>query len=176
MQPKVNHFIFNNLDPLMRRSDAEDAVIPKLREFEVSLWKAGTFLEKSGRSFRVERVPLCYMIDFAHYSTETRKIVKEEERLIHFLDQKETFQQQNFYHQKAEVCKICTLNPICAGLYELGRFYDASELSPLFVNPRSVVEAVLGRNIPDDRYEALMARIKMHMHPSDRNSHRTGER
>jgi len=169
-QPAVNHFIFNNLDPLMRRSDAEDAVIPKLREFEISLWKAGHYLENAGRSFRVERVPLCYMTDFAHYSTETRKIVKEEERLIHFLDQKETFQQQNFYHHKADICNICTLNPICAGLYELGRFYDPAELSPLFINPKTVVDAVLGHSLPDDQYAHLMERISLHMHPGDWNS------
>ena len=44
------------------------------------------FLHKEGRTFRVERVPLCYMTEFAHCSTETRKIVKGEERVGDKLD------------------------------------------------------------------------------------------
>jgi hypothetical protein len=46
--------------------------------FEISLaqWslhRALKLLHQSGRTFRVEKVPLCYMGDFAWASTETRK-------------------------------------------------------------------------------------------------------
>ncbi len=157
--PAVNHIVFNCLDPLMRRTGAEDKVIPKLWEFEVSLAKALNHLSHCDLTFRVERLPLCYMADWAHCSTETRKIVKEEERLIHFLDQKETFHQTTFYHEKGEVCKSCTLDPICAGLYQMNNFYSESELSPLFIDPRPIVEYCLERKLDDKEYEKLMSRI-----------------
>ena len=70
------------------------------------------YLHKTGRTFRVERVPLCYMAEFAHCSTETRKIVKGEERIVHFLDEKGTVRQTDFRHPKAEACKQCSLNEI----------------------------------------------------------------
>jgi hypothetical protein len=40
------------------------------------------------------------MRDFEYASTETRKIVKKEERLVHFLDFRETFRDTDFFHEK----------------------------------------------------------------------------
>jgi hypothetical protein len=51
--------------------------------------KAFSFLEKKRRTFRVERLPLCFMRGYEEASTETRKIVKNEERLVYFLDFRE---------------------------------------------------------------------------------------
>ena len=118
--------------------------IPKLWEFELSLHKAMHFLDENGRTFRVERVPLCYMVDYAHCSTETRKIVKDEERIVHFLDQKGFVRQASgaFVHGKTDACKLCTLDPICAGLDGLGEFYDGAELYPVFVDPLPIVKRV----------------------------------
>ena len=70
-------------------------------------------LAETGRSFRVERVPLCYMTEYAHCSTETRKIVKSEERIVHFLDNKGTVRQTEWGHLYAEVCEGCSVRSIC---------------------------------------------------------------
>jgi len=128
--PQIYHFIFNNLDPFMNRASQNTQTIPKLADFEISLNRALKLLTKLNKSFRVERVPLCYLKDFEHVSTETRKIVKDETTTVHFLDQKGKIEQKgkNFQHQKAEVCKECSLNPICAGLYAMGQYYSSSEL------------------------------------------------
>jgi len=142
--PFLHHFVWNNLDPSMNPDVDLNDVLPRLRDFEVSLLKAMAFLERKGRSFRAERVPLCFMAEYAHCSTETRKIVKHEERVIHFLDQKQTFREFKFEHGKAEVCKICRLNSVCAGLFRMGEFYNASELSPVFLDPDEVRRKVLG--------------------------------
>ena len=61
----------------------------------VSLELAMEYLHATGRTFRAERVPLCYMKRFAWASTETRKIVKEEERCISFLTKKGLFDSWN---------------------------------------------------------------------------------
>ncbi len=141
--PFVRHFVWNNLDPSMGRAETNRDTAHRLADFELSLARAMRHLHALGRSFRVERVPLCYMTEFAHCSTETRKIVKGEERLVHFLDDKGTVRQTDFVHSKADVCARCSLDTICGGLFDLGDHYDLDELFPVFVSKRDIVRRVL---------------------------------
>jgi len=141
--PFLHHFVWNNLDPTMNRATENPDVVPKLWEFEVSLYKAMRFLHSTGRTFRAEKVPLCYMTEFAWSSTETRKIVKEEERIVRFLDEKGLVRETLFKHGKTDICELCSLNPICAGLYEMDRFYDSGELYPVFVDPDEIRSRIL---------------------------------
>ena len=140
--PFLRHFVWNNLDPSMGRAETNRDTAHRLADFELSLARAMRFLHKSGRTFRVERVPLCYMTEFAHCSTETRKIVKGEERIVHFLDEKGTVRQTDFVHAKSEACKSCTLDDVCGGLFELGDHYDLAELYPVFVPADEIVRKV----------------------------------
>ena len=141
--PFLRHFVWNNLDPSMGRAETNRDTAHRLRDFEVSLHRAMRYLAQSGRTFRVERVPLCFMTEFAWASTETRKIVKGEERIVHFLDEKGTVRQTDFRHPKAEACKQCSLNEICGGLFELGSFYDLAELAPVFVPKEPIIQRIL---------------------------------
>jgi len=141
--PFVRHYVWNNLDPSLGLGTVSGDAIERLRDLELSLWRAMRHLHATGRSFRVERVPLCFMPEFAACSTETRKIVKAEERIVHFLDDKGLVRQTDFMHTKAEPCAWCPLDPICAGLFE---HYDRSmlgELHPVFVRREPIVERVL---------------------------------
>jgi hypothetical protein len=136
--------VWNNLDPSMGRAEVNQAELtPRLGAFELSLHRALAFLEKTGRSYRVERVPLCYMTDFAHASTETRKIVKGEERVVHFLDDKQTVRQTDWEHVYAEGCASCSLRSICGGLFDRGHAYDPGELAPVFVPLEPIVRRVM---------------------------------
>ena len=142
--PYVRHFVWNNLDPSMGRAEVNQAqYTPRLADFEVSLHAAMGLLHASGRTFRVEKVPLCYMTDFAWASTETRKIVKGEERIVHFLDDKQTVRQTDWEHVYAEGCSACSLRSICGGLFDRGSAYDPAELSPVFVSRDAIVERIL---------------------------------
>jgi organic radical activating enzyme len=142
--PYVRHFIWNNLDPSMGRAEVNQAQFtPRLTDFEVSLHRAMSLLHGSGRTFRVEKVPLCYMTDFAWASTETRKIVKGEERVVHFLDDKQTVRQTDWGHVYAPACSACSLRSICGGLFDRGNGYDPAELSPVFVSRDAVVKRIL---------------------------------
>ncbi len=142
--PQVRHFVWNNLDPSMGRAEVNQAEFtPRLADFEVSLHRAMRLLHQSGRTFRVEKVPLCYMTDFAWASTETRKIVKGEERIVHFLDQKQTVRQTSWEHIYADACDTCTLRTICGGLFDRGNAYDPAELSPVFVARDAIVETII---------------------------------
>lgn len=143
--PHVRHFVWNNMDPSMGRAEVNQALfVPRLADFELSLHRALRFLHKTGRTFRVERVPLCYMTDFAWASTETRKIVKGEERVVHFLDKKQTVRQTDWEHVYTEACTPCTLRPICGGLFDRGAAFDPAELAPVFVEMDSIVEEIIG--------------------------------
>ncbi len=159
--PFVRHFVFNNLDAHMNRVSDNPWTVPALWELELNLFRALRFLEASGRTFRVERVPLCYMVEFAHASTETRKIIKSEERTTHFLDDKGSVRQTGFLHDKAECCSVCMLDPVCAGLDGVGEGFHLEELHPVFVPAAEVVGRVLGRpasSIPGSMIVEIAAR------------------
>jgi MoaA/NifB/PqqE/SkfB family radical SAM enzyme len=142
--PYIRHFVWNNLDPSMGRAETNQArFTPRLADFEASLERACRLLHQSGRTFRVEKVPLCYQTAFAWASTETRKIVKGEERIVHFLDDKQTVRQTDWGHLYAECCKVCSLRTICGGLFDVGGHYDPAELYPVFVDRDAIVETII---------------------------------
>jgi MoaA/NifB/PqqE/SkfB family radical SAM enzyme len=150
--PFIRHFVWNNLDPSMGRAEVNQAEFtPRLADFEASLWRALSLLYETGRSFRVEKVPLCYMTDFAWASTETRKIVKGEERVVHFLDNKQTVRQTDWEHIYSAACDACSLRTICGGLFDRGNGYDPAELYPVFVSRDAIVEKII-RDPEDPSY------------------------
>lgn len=151
--PHVRHFIFNNLDPSIGRAHTNQYFAPTFRQMEFSLQRAMTTLAQDGRTFRVEKVPLCYLPGFEHCSTETRKIVKAEERIVHFLDEKGTVIQQQWGHHHAEVCGVCTLRALCAGLFTRGEAYDEAELTPVFVDPRPIVKRIADDEASDPAWQ-----------------------
>lgn len=142
--PEVKHFVFNNIDPRQNRASEHREIIAQPWQFEVSLNRAMSRLAAAGRTFRVERVPLCYMAEFAHCSTEARKIAKGEERTVFFLDAKGEVRQTEWRYAKAEVCESCTLNALCPGLFEGGEYYDLAQLSAVFVDANAVRRRILG--------------------------------
>lgn len=141
--PFVKHFVFNNLDPFMNRaSENSQKVVPRLHDFELELYRALKILAEKGKTFRVERVPLCYLPQFEFSSTETRKIVKKEARTVYFLDQKGKSTQAEWKSEKTRCCTYCSLDDICAGVYGWGRGYSVSELSPVFLDKREIIKKI----------------------------------
>jgi MoaA/NifB/PqqE/SkfB family radical SAM enzyme len=136
--PRLRHVVFNGLDPHTDRVAENPWIVPRLADLELPLARALDVLENAGRTFRVERVPLCYMGDRPHASTETRKIVKGETRVIFFLDEKGRQAAGSFRHAKTDCCRVCSVDAICAGLYSLDRYYASGELYPLFVDPEAI--------------------------------------
>lgn len=129
--PPINHFIWNNLDPeMMRKTDTAWSTLPNFDNFKSSLNKAMKFLEATGRTFRAEKMPLCYIRWYEWCSTETRKIVKDEERIIHFLDFRNAIHETDFEHEKLEECNKCDLSSICSWVYEHEKFYDYVKVYP----------------------------------------------
>ena len=144
--PCVYHFVWNNIDPTMNRASENRDTIPRLWQFEINLAKAAEYILSKGLTFRVERVPLCFMTEYAQYSTETRKIVKNEERTVHFLDERGYVRQMSFEYGKGEACAVCFLNEICAGLYEMDTYYSSDELYPVFIKKEVIIDKILGED------------------------------
>ncbi len=144
--PFVKHFVFNNLDPFMNRASKNPEVIPRLHDFELELYRCLKFLEKNGKTFRVERVPLCYLPEFEFSSTETRKIVKQEARTVYFLDEKGKTIQTKWESEKAQCCSDCYANDICTGIYGRGKYYSIKELSPIFMNKDAIINKIKNEN------------------------------
>lgn len=140
--PFVEHYVFNNLDPYMNRASENVEIVPAMRDIELELNKSLRILEKNKKTFRVERVPLCYLSGYEFVSTETRKIVKEESRTIYFLDEKNKVTQEIWQNKKSECCRNCTLNSICAGIYGEGGYYSTEELSPVFVEIDEIIKRI----------------------------------
>lgn len=141
--PPIQHFVWNNLDPeMMRKTDTAWSTLPNFDMFKPSLNEALTFLDSTWRTYRVEKMPLCYIRWFEHASTETRKIVKDEERIIHFLDFREIVAEVDFEHEKPEACKWCDLNSICSWIYEHKKYYDYVNVYPQKLSQEEKLEIV----------------------------------
>ncbi len=152
--PEVGHFVFNGLDPgkadgkLMSRAGMNPWIVPKLTDFEIELRMMADRLIERNKTFRVERVPLCYMGGFEEFSTETRKIVKGEKYICLFMDGKDDERLRIVdpaqRRMKAEPCKACALGPICAGVQlEYASLHGTGELYPVFTDPEEIRERIL---------------------------------
>lgn len=141
--PMIRHFSWTYLDPYMNRVAEYPDVVPRLQDSEASLLAAMRYLDAGGRTFRIEKLPLCYMGEFGHCSTETRAIVKGEERTINFLDEREDVREQMWYYGKALHCRRCRLEAICAGLWDIGYHFDPDELRPQDHDPQVIIDRIL---------------------------------
>lgn len=131
--PGIKHFVWNNLDPYMMRKTK--IALSTLPDFDIaweSIKKALSFLDSMGKTFRVERLPLCFMRWFEWAATETRKIVKDEERIVYFLDFREVVKAKwtSFFHDFKEECELCDLKPICAWIWKAKELYNYVNVTP----------------------------------------------
>ncbi len=152
--PSVRHFVFNNLDPgtadgnIQSRAGENPWIVARLVDMELELYKTAMLLKKNGRTFRIERVPLCYMQGFEEFSTETRKIVKEEQYICSFVekdkDNEVRIVEPGRWKTVAPCCEVCALNSICAAVQkEYADLHGLDELYPVFTDPRKIREKIL---------------------------------
>jgi hypothetical protein len=101
-------------------------------------------LESKGRTFRAEKVPLCYMRWYEHISTETRKIVKNEERIVHFLEFREFHKDKghSFEHEYKKWCDNCDLKPVCAWIPEWNTIYKYVKEKPQKITKEEMISII----------------------------------
>jgi len=151
--PEINHYVFNNLDPgrsdgnLKSRAGKNQWIIARLVDMELELAKSVNVLKKNNKTFRIERVPLCYMDGFEEFSTETRKIVKDELYICFFIERKKNNEVRTVTPEQLRTnvmcCKKCQLNDICAGIQqEYLDIYGDKEIYPIFKNKESIIKKI----------------------------------
>jgi len=163
--PEIRHFVFNNLDPgmadgrMVSRAGLNPWVVAKFIDYEIELKKMVDLLKSNNKTFRIERVPLCYMRGFEEFSTETRKIVKDERYICSFIDENDTNVRKvnaTDLRTKTETCRQCLLNNICGGVQpEYLNLHGGDELYPVFDNPRRIVNAIRSK----ERLEVNLGKV-----------------
>lgn len=145
--PFIAHFCWNNIDPYGRALENAKKVIARFNDFELSLHKAMEFLSSTGRTFRVERVPLCYLSGFEYASTETRGKIKSTEiyQYNKYFKTPDGFNYINksfLEYEYSERCNHCFLKNICAGIYFMDKFYFQEEVYPVFISPSDIIRQI----------------------------------
>ena len=140
--PFVEHYVLNFVD-YVGRCRKNPWVVPKVSETERFLAKALLKLKKAGKSFRVERVPLCYMLEFAEYNTELRRIISGETLITKRESEFKSYTDKYFEveYVRGKACKSCFLNKICPGLdKEYVEIHGTDEMYPVFVDPKKIIK------------------------------------
>jgi len=140
--PYVEHYTLNFVDPV-GRSEGNQAVVPRVSEVEPFLIESLIFLSKADKTFRVERVPLCYMLEFAEYSTELRRISTKEPIMVKRGERFEGYGEGYIKREyvRSEACNHCWLKGVCPGLKEgYADIYGTKELYPVFLEPEKILE------------------------------------
>ncbi|MCK5343515.1 MAG: radical SAM protein, partial [Candidatus Heimdallarchaeota archaeon] len=141
----ITHFSFNFVDPSGRAKD-NSWIVPTLFETERYIHEAVSYILENGLTFRLERVPLCYMNGFERFSTEVRMPAFDEKRLTYFAqtgeDENLNIEEKSNYH-KTEACNNCFLNQLCPGLNpNYVRIHGDKEIFPVFTDPESIVQGM----------------------------------
>lgn len=153
--PEIRHFSFNFID-VVGQAKKNVNMVPKLTDIELELNKSLLFLKASGMTFRVERVPLCYMRGFEEFSSETERIVKNNEVLVFSLIDFENNDMQKLYncdyysnfYVKSEACKFCSFISICAGVKKYyADLHKTNELYPIFESPKAIIKRIMNEPV-----------------------------
>jgi MoaA/NifB/PqqE/SkfB family radical SAM enzyme len=146
--PHITHFSFNFIDPVYRAYENQ-WTIAKFSEAERYIHEAVAFMKANKLSFRIEKLPLCYMAGFEEYSSDIRRGVLDEWRIMSFLrtrnDHEDTellIEKSSIFHY-AEQCKSCNLQILCPGInHNYVKINGDSEVFPVFEDPRQIISRV----------------------------------
>lgn len=144
INPNITHFVFNIMDPLMMKQSKESIwAIPDLNEIEIYLKELFEYLINKWHTFRIERIPLCKISWYEWVNTECRKLIKNQDRTVVFLDQRGVLNQPTefFRYWYFDECKICKLFDICSWIYESNTYYKNTKVQPIIQN--GVLEKII---------------------------------
>ncbi len=134
--PEIHLVNFNyvNLHGNASKEEYTRKVPVKISDVELYLYSAMNILSKSKINFRVERVPLCYMIGFEKYSSEYNRVMEIERPSVDMIDGHYVASSDFFKeYKKSDLCKFCSKNKICLGLHNnYANKFGLKELFPIF--------------------------------------------
>ena len=152
--PNITHISFNFIDPICN-AEKNSWTIPKLSDAESHIHDAVNYMKDNDITFRIERIPLCYMRGFEESSSDIRRDVLDEYRIMRFLrtehdsEQNELDVERRTMFDYAPVCDICSLKGLCPGLNpHYARIHGNGELYPVFDRPEDIAKKVkASRNV-----------------------------
>src|SRR3989338_4099857 len=126
--PFITHFSFNFIDPIFN-AWKNKWTVPTLAESEKSIHECFDYITKENCSFRIEKMPLCYLDGFEHCQSNLRRHLFDEKRVCSFMRIDEDEKAEKFFQKplwrieegKSEFfypsqCKECSLLDICPGM------------------------------------------------------------
>ncbi|MBR9680247.1 MAG: radical SAM protein [Candidatus Altiarchaeota archaeon] len=140
--PQINHYTINYVDAIGSSKNNKD-VVPKYSDAELSVNQSFAILTNAKKSFRFERIPLCYALEFAENNTELRRIITDEQNKVNRSIESISYDKKYFEveYEKGEACEACTLNPICPGVdKDYVKIHGVREIYPIFVDPLRIIE------------------------------------
>lgn len=161
----MTHLSFNYIDPTCRAKE-NPWTVPRYSETEIYIHKAVALMKEYRMSFRIERLPLCYMAGFEEYSSDIRRPVFNEKRIMsHLKTEHDSIRENihvevesNFMH--AGQCRACWLSNICPGINpNYTEIHGTGELYPVFTDPEKIIERVRASRIYVNPEERLRKRI-----------------
>lgn len=144
--PSIPHLSFNFVDPVYHARDNK-WIVPSLAESEKYIHEAVDFIKQNNMTFRIEKLPLCYMSSFEEFSTDIRRVIFDENRIISFLRVGKERKNPDLVVQKksdyllTSQCKQCFLNKLCPGLNpNYVSIHGYKEIYPVFENPLNIIK------------------------------------
>jgi len=128
--PNIRHFSFNFVDPTNNALNNK-WIVPRLSDAANPMAEAFRHILDSRMSFRIEFVPLCFIKDFAIYSSEVdREYLGDESYsgIVNLTDRNVEVNRRGNRYLGLEQCKACDLRGICGGLSSnYARIHGTSE-------------------------------------------------
>ena len=167
--PHITHFSFNFIDPIYKAKENPET-IPTFAETERFIHETVDFMKKNNLTFRIEKLPLCYMTGFEEFCSDIRRGVFDESRIMSFLRAKGDVDEDELMVEKdtkffyAPQCSVCTLNKICPGVNpNYVKVKGCEEVFPIFDNPEKIIEKVKGskQNLGENFKKKVMEDLKL---------------
>ncbi|MFW6383122.1 MAG: radical SAM protein, partial [Nanoarchaeota archaeon] len=138
-----------NLLPIQPVGNPEqyEWIVPKFSEFKENLRNALEYAREHNLELSVsEGMPLCYLRGFEELSAVTELGLKNISIWDNFINSNHVLDfNKSLYakEHKGEVCKNCSLNEICGGVWpQYKDWFGTDELEALSKNPNAIIESI----------------------------------
>jgi coproporphyrinogen III oxidase-like Fe-S oxidoreductase len=150
------------LDPIYSATKNPWA-IPTFAETQRYIHETVDYLKNNDLTFRIEKLPLCYMTGFEEFSSDIRREIFDEKRIMSFLRTKSDKEDSTLHIEKktqfhnAKQCDICYLKQLCAGINpNYVSVNGDNEVYPIFDDPMLIVNRAKNTKQPSAKKNSIM--------------------
>ena len=147
--PHITHFSFNFIDPIFNALE-NSWTVPKFSDAAPYMRGAFDRIIEDNCTFRIEKIPLCFLKGYEQYQSNLRRGLFDETRSCSFLvSEKDLGQKKEFVKEQGESsffyapkCKECSLLKICPGVNKnYVKIHGYNEIRPVLDrSPEEILE------------------------------------